>query len=40
MKTSSILISEKKKVFKYNPENDVFEWKLDFKQKVSAISRI
>ena len=40
MKTSSILISEKKKVFKYDPENDVFEWKLDFKHKVSAISRI
>jgi len=40
MKSNSILISEKKKVLKYNPKNDIFEWKLDLEYEVSGISRI
>ena len=40
MKTNSIIISEKKKVLKYNPKNDAFEWELNFNHRVTGISRI
>ena len=40
MKTSSILIAEKKKVKKYNPSKDIIEWEFDFQYKVSGLSRI
>lgn len=40
MKTNSIIISEKKKVLKYSPKNDAFEWELNFNHRVTGISRI
>jgi len=40
MKTNSIIISEKKKVLKYSPKNDAFKWELNFKHRVTGISRI
>ena len=40
MKTNSILISEKKKILKYNPKNDIYEWELNFEHRVTGISRI
>ncbi|MGB1971208.1 MAG: hypothetical protein ACPHSE_01815 [Flavobacteriaceae bacterium] len=40
MKSNSILISEKKKVLKYCPQKDVYQWEVDIEFKVTGISRI
>ena len=38
--SESILFSEKKKVVKYNSNNNNYEWDIDFRHKVSGLSRV
>lgn len=40
MKTTSILFSVNKKIFKYSSKNDTYEWELEFDYRVYGISRI
>ena len=35
-----MLFSEKKKVVKYNPNSDKYDWELDFEDYITGISRI
>lgn len=36
----SILFTEKKKVVKFNPKENKYDWEIDFKYRVSGLSRI
>ena len=38
--SESILFSEKKKVVKYNSNDNNYEWVIDFRYKISGLSRI
>jgi len=40
MKTNSILISEKRKVFKLNTSSQKVEWDISFEHKIAGISRV
>ena len=40
MKTNSILICEKRKVFKLNTASQKIEWDVSFEHKIAGISRV